>query len=209
MYDRIKNNEKYRAKKKVVIETNKKGLLTVFNFIDEEDAIYITAPKAEHLTVPVSKEKIAEALSISEDDISTQYPIDIIDAGLRTLIVPLDSLDTEVSTFPSQLRLKDFCVDNGIDIILIFSKMVSQPQYIAHTRVFAPRFGYLEDPATGSGNSAFANYMIKNKLWDGSSAAVEQGGNRFSYNTVKLKTEGDKVLFGGKATVRIEGKYFI
>ncbi len=45
-------------------------------------------------------------------------------------------------------------------------------QNIAHTRVFAPKFGYLEDPATGSGNSAFGYYMLKNALWDGTPATI-------------------------------------
>jgi len=30
----------------------------------------------------------------------------------------------------------------------------------------APKFGYLEDLATGLGNSAMGYYMLKNQLWD-------------------------------------------
>ena len=42
----------------------------------------------------------------------------------------------------------------------VFSKQTADVSAYAHTRVFAPKFGYLEDPATGSGNSAYANYML-------------------------------------------------
>ena len=79
----------------------------------------------------------------------------------------------------------------------------------AHTRVFAPKFGYLEDPATGSGNSAFANYMLSEGLWDGHPITIEQGGNDRIFNSVKLRCQDGKVLFGGKATKKIEGEYYI
>lgn len=209
MYDLIKSHKKYHDKKEIMIETNKKGLLTVFNSIEEEDAIYITAPKAEYLTLPAKKEEVAEALSLSEEAISDRYPIDFIDAGLRTLIVPISNLDREISLYPDEAKLKDFCLNKGIDTILIFTMETALERYIAHTRVFAPKFGYLEDPATGSGNSAFGYYLIKNDLWNGSSAAIEQGGDCFSYNTVKIKQSEDKILFGGRATVIIEGNYSI
>jgi len=209
MYDQIRNNEKLFAKSEVVIETNKKGLLTVYNCIAEENAVYITAPKAKYMKVPVTKEQTAEALGIMQSDISSEYPLDFIDAGLKTLIVPIEGFEKEISILPKETELKDFCIYNGIDIILIFSKTASSDRFIAHTRVFAPKFGYLEDPATGSGNSAFGNYLIKNDLWNGSPTAIEQGGKNIVFNTVKLKQKDGEILFGGRASVRIEGQYYI
>jgi PhzF family phenazine biosynthesis protein len=98
-------------------------------------------------------------------------------------------------------------MNNGIDIILIYSLEVRQQNNIAHTRVFAPKFGYLEDPATGSGNSAFGYYMRKNNLWNGADCRIEQGGNDRVFNSVYLSMENEAVLFGGSATTRIDGVY--
>ena len=141
--------------------------------------------------------------------IRQDFPIHIIDAGLRTLIVPITDLETEISVFPNEQELKIFCEGNDIDIILIFSKQTADADAFAHTRVFAPKFGYLEDPATGSGNSAFANYLLSENLWDGHPVTIEQGGNDRIFNSVKLKHSNGQVLFGGKATVRIEGDYLL
>ena len=91
----------------------------------------------------------------------------------------------------------------------VFSKQTADVSAYAHTRVFAPKFGYLEDPATGSGNSAFANYMLSEGLWDGHPITIEQGGNDRIFNSVKLRCQDGKVLFGGKATKKIEGEYYI
>jgi predicted PhzF superfamily epimerase YddE/YHI9 len=75
------------------------------------------------------------------------------------------------------------------------------------TRVFAPKFGYLEDKATGSGNSALGYYMLRNNMWDGQPVLIEQNAEPSEYNIVRLKSVDGKVLFGGRATVQIEGKY--
>jgi hypothetical protein len=51
--------------------------------------------------------------------------------------------------------------------------------------------------------------MLKNGMWNGSPVAIEQGGNDRIYNTVKLTTLGKEVLFGGRATLRIDGVYIL
>lgn len=209
MYELIKNDPELLKQAQIEITTNKKGRLAVYNKINEQDAVFIEAPKPVYIGTELTKEMIAPKLQFSIEDISKEYPIDLIDAGLRTLIVPVNTFEKEISVFPDEKELKEFCLANGIDIILIFSKEAANAANIAHTRVFAPKFGYLEDPATGSGNSAFGYYMLKNKLWDGTDCSIEQGGNDRVFNTVKLSMKDNTILFGGKATKRIDGVYLV
>ncbi len=133
----------------------------------------------------------------------------MIDAGLRTLIVPVFSLPDEISVYPDEAHLKAFCESFDIDIVLIFCMQTRYASFHAHTRVFAPRFGYLEDPATGSGNSALGHYMRKHGLWNGGAISLEQGGDNRAFNTVRLQMNERKLLFGGSAAVRIDGQYYI
>lgn len=209
LYTMVKEAPELMTKPVITAETNCKGIIEVFNAINEEDAVYITAPDPiEHpMILPVAQ--IEDALSLPHGAIRKDLPIRNIDAGLRTLLVPIADLDTEISVYPHEQSLKTFCESNDIDIILVFSKQTADVSVYAHTRVFAPKFGYLEDPATGSGNSAFANYMLSEGLWDGHPITIEQGGNDRIFNSVKLKCQDGKVLFGGKATKKIEGEYYI
>ncbi|MFA9380694.1 MAG: PhzF family phenazine biosynthesis protein [Acetanaerobacterium sp.] len=209
MYELLRDNEELSRKKELLFQTNKKGTLRLYNEIETEDAVYITAPSPTRYEVPVTTAEIAGAFGTEERAISTKYPLALINAGLRTLIVPLAAYQDEIDLFPCRERLEAFCLENGIDIILIFCMYIDSDEYIAHTRVFAPKFGYLEDPATGSGNSAFGYYMYENGLWDGTPTAVEQGGNDRIFNAVKLRMMDDTVLFGGKATLRIDGHYIV
>jgi len=208
MYDMIKNGGDKFKKDEITIETNRKGVLPLY-YLAEDDAVYITAPTPEYLDVPVNVREIADILGVDKKSIDKEYPIAFIDAGLRTLIVPFASYDDEVSIFPNEEQLKLFCMDKGIDIIIIFCDQTYNREFKAHTRVFAPKFGYLEDPATGSGSSSLGYYMHNNKMWDGNPISLEQGGNNRVYNTVKLLWKDNKVLFGGKATTRINGIYYV
>ncbi|MFB0919351.1 MAG: PhzF family phenazine biosynthesis isomerase [Oscillospiraceae bacterium] len=209
MYSLIKETPNLLSKKEIEIHTNKKGTLTVFNDIAEKDAIYISAPLPNYLGTTLNTQTISRSLRIDSKTISATYPIDMIDAGLRTLIVPIATLKDEINIFPDELILKEFCLDNQIDIILIFSIETKNKSNIAHTRVFAPKFGYLEDPATGSGNSAFGYYMLNNGIWNGNAVSIEQGGVDRIFNVVKLSQDNNKVIFGGSATTRIQGEYYL
>lgn len=209
MYNLIKETPDLLNKREIVIHTNKKGTLTVYNEIQTQDSVYITAPTPQYLGTSISVESIAENLQLHLSQISPTAPVDAIDAGLRTLIVPISTLKDEIYVRPKEQALKEFCLRNEIDIVLVYSPEVDSAQNMAHTRVFAPRFGYLEDPATGSGNSAFGYYMLKNNLWDGRAITIEQGGADRVFNAVSLSYRNDRILFGGKATTRIKGVYYV
>lgn len=210
MYSLIKDDASLRNRKVLSVETNKKGVISVYNEIDTEDAVYIEAPSPIEHEMNIPTEEIERILTLHKGSIDQEgRAIRIIDAGLRTLIVPVSKLEDEVSVFPDLASLKAFCEGNDIDIILIYSLQVADASNFAHTRVFAPKFGYLEDPATGSGNSAFANYLLSENMWDGTPITIEQGGNDRIFNAVKLKTLNGKVLFGGRATIKIQGFYCV
>ena len=213
MYDLIKNSDELLNRKQVTIITNK-GNLTVENRISNEDAVFISAPHPVFSKNEVNLDSIAKALRINIDEINNSCPISIVNAGLETLIIPIKSLNGILSISPILDELKAFCIQSVIDIITVYSDEVANTENRYRTRVFAPTFGYLEDPATGTGNSAFGYYLIKNKMWDGSFLSLEQNGSFNNPNIIKLKTTdteeiNNQVMFGGGAIVRIEGDYFL
>lgn len=206
MYNLVKSNKELQQVKEITIKTNK-GDLAVYNELQSLDAVFITAPNPEYLEVKPSLADIAANLQTAVESIDQQHPAMLIDAGLRTLIVPIVDLDNILALHPDEPKLKDFCANNDIDIILVFTNDVADKSNKIRTRVFAPKFGYLEDPATGSGNSAMGYYMLKNEVWNGQPVSIEQNGEKDLFNIVKLNTKDGKVLFGGNAVVKIDGEY--
>ena len=213
MYDLIKNDKDLRSSEGLQIITNR-GKLHVENRIEKEDAVFIMSPEPETKQPFPEINDIAENLKINIDEIDLLRPVEIINAGLTTLLVPVNTLETILKISPDPEGLKSFCHQSGIDIVEVFTDDVVNPFNDYRTRVFAPTFGYIEDPATGSGNAAFGYYLIKNGMWRGGTITIEQNGYRDRYNVVKLQKQkdekgNDRVLFGGNAVARIEGCYFL
>ncbi len=210
MYDLFKNDKELISMPYVIIRT-KLSALKIYNDIQNSDSVYITAPAPSSPESALSRSEVCRSLNLQET--ADDYGIDIIGCGLSTLIVPVKSLKGCINLKPDYLTLQNFCTCRGIDIVLVFTDDVSGTENGYRTRVFAPKFGYLEDPATGSGNSAFGHYLLKNSLWDGDNLSIEQGPDRDNPNIVRLKTamsdNEKRVLFGGGATVKIEGRYFL
>lgn len=211
MYDLLMENHALNPCETIDIHVNA-GKLVAFNHIDDLDAVYIMAPAPTYLNHTLTREEIANHLNIDKYMINNQYNIELINGGLRTLIVPILALDHCLAIHPDEASLKLFCLNNAIDIVLVFSEETHLTDSDYRTRVFAPKFGYLEDPATGSGNSAFGYYldslgMLKDNL------TIEQSANRDNPNFVKLKPynyqSSKRILFGGCATNRIVGTYHL
>lgn len=213
MYDLIKSNPDLQDTEILQIKTNR-GILNVENRINSENAVFIMSPEPVEKTILPETLEIADNLGLNLNEIDTNFPIRIINAGLSTLIVPIKSLDSILSISPDLDVLKSFCFKSEIDIIEVFTTEIADQTNNYRTRVFVPTFGYLEDPATGSGNSAFGYYLIKNGLWQVETISIEQNGFKNKFNVVKLQRQidnkgNDRVLFGGGAITRIEGKYII
>ena len=211
LYDLFTNIPAMVDLPEVTIRVNA-GELPVYNRIRQEEAVFITAPAPQYLPCSVSPDQAAAALGIERAALNPTLPIRVINGGLRTLLVPILSLDACLRVWPEQESLRLFCLEKEIDIVHISVHEASTPQAQFRTRVFAPKYGYLEDPATGSGNAAFGYYLVAENIWTGD-LTLEQGPNRDTPNLVKLKkfeTNGEtRILFGGCATTRIEGDYWM
>ncbi len=213
MYDLIKNNKELIKHDMLKIWTNK-GELQVENRIKNEDSVFIMSPLPEEKTeIPVLN-TISVKLKISAANFDLNWPVKIVNAGLTTLIVPIRTLECLLNISPDFTELKEFCLASAVDIIEVFSTAVADKLSDYRTRVFAPIFGYMEDPATGSGNSAFGYYLISRGKWNKETIVIEQNGLMDDYNIVKLRRKLDennheRVLFGGGAITRIKGEYII
>lgn len=213
MYDLIRNNDQLQQFETINIQTNR-GKLPVRNRIPDEDAVYIMSPVPVYYDSNINSDTISRALKTDPSTILSNEPVSVINAGLTTLLIPFKSCKAVLDLSPDISELKLFCLQSGIDIIEVFTRDVIDNRNMYRVRVFAPKYGYLEDPATGSGNSAFGYYLIKNKKFDNETISIEQNGDKNRFNIVKLRKDQDtdnnvRVSFGGSAIKRIEGSYFL
>jgi PhzF family phenazine biosynthesis protein len=212
MYDLIKSDPDLLRNPIISIRIGDRQIL-VRNEIAGNDSVFISAPLPLTLKTDLDADAVAAALRIPPGEIGDPAAISVINAGLVTLLVPLLTLENLLSIRPDQQNLRQFCIRHNLEIILIYAAEVTTSGSTYRTRVFAPVFGYLEDPATGSGNAAFGYYLLASRKWDGRILAVEQGRSRDNPSIIRLISDTSErqrtVFFGGSARVRIEGEYLL
>ena len=165
----------------------------------------------------VEKERIAKVLSLSTDDIVADLPVQIVSCGFPFIIAPLRSLS---AVQRSSVRLD--LIDSELSQlesqeILVFSTETERPDSDVHCRMFAPRLGVLEDPATGGAHGPLGSYLFRHGLVGTDRIISEQGFElrRPSIISVQIGSESDEitdVLVGGdcvemgRGTLRIPRK---
>jgi PhzF family phenazine biosynthesis protein len=192
----------------ILITTNK-GVLAVEN---RDGAVFIQAPEPVFTECRIERTEIFKALNILESALDGTIEIGIVNAGNQTLCLPLKTCQDVAGAAPDYQTVLAFCERHHLDVITIFSKDVAHQENHFRTRVFAAPFGYLEDPATGSGNAALGYHLQSRGHWDGTPIRLEQNADLENPNIVRLSSipdakHGIRVVFGGGAIVRIEGKY--
>jgi PhzF family phenazine biosynthesis protein len=203
-------NGPLKGQNEVAIRVGKSSLI-VKNELAGSGCVFTAAPEAKHLPMKAHIDDITRAIGISSADIDSKYAISIVNSGLNSLLVPLRLASKLTDVLPDLETLAEFCSQNSADIVVLFTDDRIVPGSSYRTRVFAPRFGYLEDPATGSGNAALGSWLLSEGIWKGQEMTIEQGRSYKDPNIIKLRTatvDGKpRVMFGGSATVRIEGRY--
>ena len=206
LYDILKSSEDTRPFIKI---RTMKGILEIENRINSEDSVYVTAPEALFYDYKFDSNEVSAALNIDFSAISDKYQLSAVNVGQDILLVPLKSLDEVVNCSPDYDSLRKYCLSHKIEIVNIYTEDVNYPQNLIRSRVFAPGFGYLEDPATGSANSALAYFLKKENVWNGNPFSIEQGVLKADPSLIRIIFKNNRVLFGGKAKTRIDGYYFL
>jgi PhzF family phenazine biosynthesis protein len=209
-HDLVSQDPELAALPRILLHTNK-GVLPVENW---EGAVFIHAPVPVYSDYGIPLAEVCKALGLAEAAIDRSIPLGLVNAGNQTLCLPLKGFREVVALQPDFATLQGFCHRYGLDVITVFSEETSDPGNRLRTRVFAAPFGYLEDPATGSGNAALAYHLHRLGRWDGLPFRIEQNADIENPNIVRIASVPDsacglRVIFGGGAILRIDGRYWL
>jgi PhzF family phenazine biosynthesis protein len=134
LYDLIKTDDSVSSIPTLTINTNK-GTLKVENRFKESDSVFIMSPNQEPKETSINVEELANKLGVDKENINSDYPISIINAGLSTLIVPITNLESILAISPDLTELKEYCFSKGIDIIEVYTSNVRDKTNDYRTRV--------------------------------------------------------------------------
>ncbi|MDB4288621.1 PhzF family phenazine biosynthesis protein, partial [bacterium] len=108
---------------------------------------------------------VMKALGLANSDLLPNIPVQIVSVGVPFILVPIKSLEAVKRARLNLELLDQVCEDHGSREVMPFCLDAEMPSASAHSRMFAPRFGIIEDPATGSAQGPLAAYRVKYGRW--------------------------------------------
>lgn len=182
--------------------------------------VWMHQPIPAFETWPGDPARLAQAVGLSTDDLAPELPIERGSAGVPFLYVPLRSrealararagadLGVAVADRSPQIGVYLFALEqNGVD---------------AHTRMFAPSMGIVEDAATGSAAGPFGVYLVRHGCVAAGETGearlrIEQGAQmgRPSDIHIVVQSQAEQpelvrdVRVGGESVLVAEGEYLL
>ncbi len=161
---------------------------------------------------------VAAALSLEVTDLADNLPVQEVSCGLPYLLVALknhQAVDRAVSDKAGFGRLCEAC---GLDLpIFLFAVGGPSPSDTVYGRMFAPEFGIVEDPATGSACGPVGCYLVEHGLVTGAAAqsiVISQGVAMGRASRIHVAIDGrpgaiDRVRVGGEAVLVGRGELLV
>jgi len=180
----------------------------------KKDIIWMTQNEPEFITQYSDKQEIAGLVNLSPEDISANLPIEEVSTGANVLIIPITTLSVIQRADGHVNNLKKFFSNRKPGGPYLFSLETMKPSAKVHTRFFAPHFGIIEDPATGSAAGPLTAYLLKHNVF-GKSFEIENEQGIEMGRPSQILMKGEKkdnkytIKIGGKSVYIGKGKFEI
>ncbi len=148
------------------------------------------------------RRSLASALGLEPTDLEPDLPVEAVDNGMQTTIIPLASQEALRRARPEMGALRTLLGRAGL-CTLLFARGGQEPESDAAVRVFGPFDLVAEDPATGSANGPLGEYLVRHGVCPGPVIRTEQGDlvGRPSRLRIEVRREGGRtaaVMVGGQ-----------
>lgn len=170
----------------------------------------------EEITDEAEVEKLANSLGLKTEDLnfSTDLPIQTVSTGIKSLAVPVRSLDALGKIKISSSALSESYLRHGAIGCYAFTFETKETDSKIHARFFAPDDGIAEDAATGSAAGALSGYLIHHAAIDVNKFTLEQGDfmnrpSRIFAEVIGEKGNVEKVKIGGGSVVVAKGEIYL
>jgi trans-2,3-dihydro-3-hydroxyanthranilate isomerase len=169
---------------------------------------WLTTPQVSFGERFADRGGIAHALGLDDGDLSNAAPVQVVTAGNPFLYVPLNDVAAvdRAALEPHALRRTiGEAATTGVYIFALRDGSV-------YSRMFAPEYGVVEDPATGSATGPLGAYLLAHGIVaarDPVELTVEQGTHMGRRSILRLRIAGSgsqrTIEVGGSAVALIEG----
>lgn len=160
----------------------------------------------------------AQALGLNAEDLAPDLPVQEVSCGVPFLFVPLRdkaAVDRAASEASALRRLTAHMPEQPP--VFLFAMLPDGDTATVHSRMFAPDFGIVEDPATGIASGPLGCYLVQHGLVRGEAArqiVSHQGVVMGRPSRIHIAIEGRPdaitgVKVGGQAVLVARGELLV
>lgn len=195
-----------REETRRIRQYTKAGALYVdFHFANEEIRfVDVQLPKMEIALEAENVASVAAAFKLKEENIGGEQGLKpaVIDAGIKTMVIPLTSPDALQAMEPKRRRMGELTEKYGAQSFHLF-------YYDGANRVvqrnFSPAVGIWEESGTGTSSGAMYFYLKEKGLLREEKIICHQGEEMGRPSEIVLREKEGSIYAGGKACVVMEG----
>jgi trans-2,3-dihydro-3-hydroxyanthranilate isomerase len=127
---------------------------------------WMTQPLPVFGTIIEDRAGMAAALAIEADSLVVGLPVQVVSCGVPFLFVPIVSRAAVDAVAIDRRALVRACNDAGTDElpVFLFSTEAGADEATVYSRMLAPGFGIVEDPATGGASGPLGSYLLHHGL---------------------------------------------
>jgi trans-2,3-dihydro-3-hydroxyanthranilate isomerase len=160
----------------------------------------------------------AGAIGLKIDDLAPDFPVQEVSCGVPYLMVPLRNRQTVDRAVSDAAAFRKVMASVSPDsAIFLFSVDPSGSAETVYSRMFAPGFGIVEDPATGSASGPLGCYLVHYGIVAGEAAqriVSLQGVAMGRSSRIHVAIDGDRknitrVRVGGEAVLVGRGELLV
>jgi len=159
--------------------------------------------------------KLADALglAISDFNFTRDLPIQTVSTGVKSMDVPLSSLDAVKRCRINSQLLSEVYLKYGAIGCYVFTFETIEKDSSIHARFFAPDNGISEDAATGGAAGPLSGYLLHHGAIEAGKFTIEQGDFMHRPSRIFAEVAGEKgkvkeVKIGGSSVIIAEGELF-
>jgi len=161
---------------------------------------------------------VAATLGLRIEDLAPNLPVQEVSCGVPFLLVPLRDRQAVDRAMSDSAALRKFMTATGLDLaIFLFAIDPPGSSETVYSRMFAPEFGIVEDPATGGASGPLGCYLVHHGVVQGDAArrmislqGVAMGrASRIHISIDGNRSEISSVRIGGEAILVGRGELLV
>jgi trans-2,3-dihydro-3-hydroxyanthranilate isomerase len=161
---------------------------------------------------------VAAMLGLSETDLAPDLPVQQVSCGVPFLFVALRDRPTVDRAVSDAAAFRRFATSSGLDLpVFLFSIDPAGLAETVYSRMFAPEFGIIEDPATGVASGPLGCYLVHHGVVTSAVARQMislQGAAMGRASRIHISIDGDRrevtrVRVGGEAVLVARGEFLV